>query len=273
MSKETFGEYAAFTTQGGVRFQKHNKLISEKQVPPEVVDYLRRKLDKPSRPKPSEEELAKMREDSLKVPEELQMTPEEVAQSESKLEREDFEIDEDTPPDMPESPEEGDRGAVPDPRAEPAPLNHDDEMSEFMEAVSIHTASLDDMAQALYERFGIYTVYLRKLPQPDEINPLTAQQFTKYHQGIAYQAAVYARSQGILEQDPESKRKIMEANREASQGFQTDPVAHTVRENREANTFQHRTSVRGAKQEATTRISHTVDERGRTRVVREDAPQ
>jgi hypothetical protein len=126
---------------------------------------------------------------------------------------------------------------------------------------------LKDIAQALYDRFGIYTVYLRKLPQNDEVNPLTGTAFTKYHLGIAYQAAIYAENQGLLDKEPEALRKQIDSGRAASQNFETDPVPHTMAENRQANSFAFRTSVRGTQHVATTRIEHVVGEDGELHAV------
>ena len=93
MAKVQFGEYAAFSSGKGIRFQQNNKLVSESAVPVEVVAYLKNALlsqpedaEKPAPPtpqakfpKPSEAELAKMRAESVQVKPELALTPEEEA--------------------------------------------------------------------------------------------------------------------------------------------------------------------------------------------------
>lgn len=263
MTKEVFGEYSAYTTPGGIRFMKAGRLVSEKAVPAEAAKYLRVKLGdeeakvepklptEPKFPRPSEEELARMREESMKVKPELQMTEEEVeARSEDKVDLSDFDIPEEETHD----PEPGER----------LPNNVD---TDFLESVSIYTADLKDIAQALYDRFGIYTVYLGKLPQSDEVNPLTAVPFTKYHLGSAYQAAIYAKQQGLLNQDHEYQRKQIDQSREAHQNFQVDPVPHTLGENRQANSFNFRTSVQGTQSSAATRIEHVRGEDGKLHAV------
>ncbi len=143
----------------------------------------------------------------------------------------------------------------------------------FLESVSIHTAPLEDIAHALYERFGVYTVYLRKLPENDEVNPLTGVAFTKYHLGIAYQAAIYAQNQGLLDRAPERARQLMDEGRFASQNLPIDQQAHTRGENRAANTFAHRTSVEASQGVPTTRIVHRVDADGVTRAYQETIPE
>lgn len=364
MAKEVYGEFSAYTTPGGVRFQKNSRLVSEKSIPPEVANYLRTKLgddtpkvEKPQEqpaprfPKPTPEQLAQMRADSLKVAPGLEMTPDEVAArsvptdfnpNEVPLSPDDFDMPGVEQPQAREqavetrtqlSPSQtGDaaalatqltqeekhpytvlqnelgggveypRGVVHNPGdllwltdaeagqfapglivfgehqlvdgreehpTEKATRETREEMSEFMESVSIHTADLGDIAQALYERFGIYTVYLKKLPEMDEVNPLTGTQFTKYHQGIAYQAAIYAQNHGILEQEPERNRKTLEEGRAASANFQDtlQPVAHTLGDARRANNFDYRTSVRGTQSAPTTRIEHVRGEDGQLHAV------
>lgn len=285
MAKEVFGEYSAYTTPGGIRFMKAGRLTSENALPPEVVNYLKGKLtgergtvlatDEPRFPRPSEEELARMRAESVQVPPELQMTPEEVVartpveqpvESEP-LSPEDFD---DTPVHTPLEPTPEQEAQVRELIKEAhTPVIEEPQIAEvepdFLESVSIYTADLKDIAQALYDRFGIYTVYLGKLPQNDEINPLTATQFTKYHLGIAYQAAIYAQNQGLLQKEPETNRQLIDAGRATT--AQTDDVPYTMAENRQADTFAFRTSVRGTQSEAATRIEHVRGEDGQLHAV------
>lgn len=269
MSKAQFGEFAAYTTPGGIRFQKGSRLTSEREIPTEVVAYLKEKLsgerghvEAPKKfPMPSEEEKARLRAESLQVKPELQLTAEEeVARSLTGI------PDNETPLEEPLEPDDFPE----DPRlTEPAMPSVD---SNFLETVSIHTADLEDIAQALYERFGIYTVYLRKLPENDEINPLTGVAFTKYHLGIAYQAAIYAENQGFLEKDPVFQRKQMESGRQASAKFAVDPVPRTLGESRQANNFNFRTSVKGTQTIPTTRIEHVTGEDGEIHAVQVRIP-
>ena len=160
------------------------------------------------------------------------------------------------------------QGREPLPRTDaPAGLHPVPTEPDFLESISIYTADLKDIAHALYDRFGIYTVYLGELPRADEINPLTASPFTKYHLGIAYQAAIFAQNQGLLDRTPEEGRKAMDAGREASANFQVDPVPLTMADNRQANSFAFRTSVRGTQTQAATRIEHVVGDDGQLHAV------
>ena len=261
MSTASHGEYGAFTNKNSVRYQKDNKLIAQSSVPPEVVNYLNKQLGyKPKGfPMPSEEEKARMRAESLIVKPELQRV------DELPLTQDDF-IPSEEPTEVPHAPEPGE--IMPTVVAEPVALpTEPDPMSEFMESVSIHTASLEDMVNAMSERFGIYSVYLNRLPQGDEINPLTGEAFTKYHLGIAYQAAIRAQSIGVLNIVPESNRRTIDANRDASANFQVDPVPQTMGQARRANSFDYRTSVQGSDAIATTEIVHEVQPDGSVRAV------
>lgn len=301
MAKSVFGEFAAFDTQGGIRFQKNNKLVSRNAVPPEVVAYLERHLgaEQPVVPRPvlTDEQKRQLREDSLKVAPGLEATPDKVASDAAlaatapPLDESDFE--EPAPPVDPSPPQ--DEPPVDDPRLtqpvttfesfpepptpetpkEPttatalAPMPTDDDMSEFMESVSIHTASIEDIAEALFERFGIYTIWLKRLPANDEINPLTGEGFTRYHMGIAYQAAIRAQNRGLFDLDPAHSRKMLDEGRHASEHVseQFQPQAVSVAENRRADSFAYRTSPMGTRSVAETEIVHEKDETGQLRAV------
>lgn len=255
--KVTFGQFTAFDTPGGIRFQENKKLTAEKNIPPEVVEILKKRLGQDTKQyeRPSPEESAKLKEESMKVPEHLQLSPEEEAQRqetpiEEPLNESDFE--EELPPDTVPDEQPADSGEV--------------AAAEFMEKMSIHSASLEDIAQALYDRFGIYTVYLDKMPETDEINPLTATQFTKYHQGIAYQASVYAKANGLLNRNPEAHRKSMDNARAAHENVK-DSFYRPETPQQKANTFSNRTSVEGSKQPVATEIVHVTGEDGVTRAI------
>lgn len=288
--KAIFGEYSAFTTRNTVRYMQNSRIVSEKSVPPEVVAYLNKQLGytPPPAPElpprtfapPTEEEKKKLREESLKVPPELQ-----TESSEAPLTPEDF----DTPP-------PAEHASVPKPETEPsepelpptqeildeetpehptekAVRETKEEMSDFMESVSIHTAPLEEIALALYNRFGLYTVYLNKLPEADEFNPLTGEQFTKYHLGIAYQAAIRAQSHGILERPAEMGRAAIDEGRAASQNFQVDPAPQTMGDARRANSFEYRTSPQGTRTVPRTEIVHEKGADGQLHAIQREIPE
>lgn len=226
MAKHTFGEYAAFTTKNQIRFQKNNRLVSENSVPPEVVAFLRKKLEPTLLPK-EEKPLFKQPEPTII----------EVAEAQETLGKHN---EQQTDPLAIAMPTDTGSNLPPEP--------FEDEMTDFMDAVSIHTATLEDIANALYERFGIYSVYLRKMPAADEINPLTGEQFTKYHLGIAYQAAIRAQHSGVFRRAPEQARVAIDANRAAAQDHRAAfvPLPTTLGEAKKQDSFAYRTSVRGS---------------------------
>lgn len=259
MAKVVFGEYAAFRTQGGIRFQKDNKLAAEKNLPPEVVEYLKKQLGEDTKQyQNKDEEIKKAKEESLKN---LDSTPDE---RQERLTPQDF--DEDIPAEITTTNPPNELNVIEAP--EP------DEMSDFMESVSIHTASLEDIAQAIYERFGIYTVYLNKLPTNDEVNPLTGEAFTKYHQGIAYQAAIRAQQSGLLSKDPEAGRKQIDQNLEAHKNFQDQfvPIPGNMAAAAQQNSFKYRTAPEGTRTVPTTEVVHVTQPDGSIRAERRDIP-
>lgn len=274
--KVSFGEYSAFTTKNNlVRYQKDGRLISENAVPTEVVAFLNKKLAEVIKfPMPSEEEKKRLREESLKVKPELQRDPAEGQSPSSPLEAERLAFEaqaEEAVPDF-NPPLTDDQIA----EIAESTVGTDDPQSnaeaDFLEQVSIHTATIQDIAEALFDRFGLYTIYLNRQPEHDEINPLTGETFTKYHLGIAYQAAIYAKNKGILARPAELNKQSLEAGREAHKGFQVDRAPQTMAEARQANSFDYRTSVGATRVEPTTEIVHERGEDGIVRAVQRPIP-
>lgn len=260
MAKVNFGEYGAFTTDRGIRFQKtennKKKLVSEKDVPLEVAALLKKNLGVTDEPKKTLEPATPP-------------TPIEITDA-NELAPDDFE-------DVP------DANGFPAP-SQPAQLNpipegvsgkeeqdknHVD--VDYLEAISIHSAPIEAMAQALYERFGIYTVYLGRYPQPDEVNPLTAEAMTNYERGVAYQAAIRAEAKGLLSKDPTINKRALDNNLAAAANVRQSyaPVANNLDEAQAQNNFDWRTSVESTHAgRPDTTLEHYVDEFGNTRVRR-----
>lgn len=270
--KVTFGEYSAFTTKNNlVRYQKDGKLISESVLPKEVVAYLNKELKKNIEPRydeiatqrfpmPTEAEKARLREESLKVKPELQREEAEIQSYEAQAEQAVADFDGSFNPEPLEITDEVIEAVM------------EDDNADFLEQVSIHTASIQDIATALYERFGVYTVYLDRPPASDEVNPLTGEIFTKYHLGIAYQAAVYAKNKGVL-RNPEQLKKRIDSSREYSKTWQVDQAPRTMAEARQANSFDYRTSVGATRPDVTTEIVHITDPDGTVRAVQREIPK
>lgn len=232
---------------------KDNKMISKDKLPVEVVEYLNKQLAPHIVPEeepikrfapPTAEEKERLKRESLEVPEHLRREEEPTQENSEKLDSLNVnDFDEETAPEV----DSGGFQIITEPIKPVRPAENEGVNSDFLESVSIHTANISDIAQALYERFGLYTVYLGQFPQSDEINPLTGENFTKYHLGIAYQAAIRAQNQGILDRPAEEGRKALDQGRAASQNIQGQfvPQAHTFGEARQQNSFDYRTSVRG----------------------------
>ena len=231
MAKATFGEYAAFTVGNrGIRYQKNNKLIAGKDVPPEVVVYLDKQL------------AAMGGETMLKPPVESQ------PEVESHQEVENPTTDAQQPP--------TDATGEPLPRAdEPVPTD------EF----SIHAAPLEDIARALYERFGVWTVFLGEFPKESDISPITSEIMTRYDRGVAYNAAKRANARGLLNRDLEASRlQMVEAP-----AYDSTPAPRDFHTERQENSFAYRMSVESQRDRIpATRLEHYQDETGRTRVRR-----
>lgn len=255
--KATHGEYSAFTTKNSVRYLKDGKLVAFAAVPPEVMSLLNKQLGKaPKFAPPTEEEKARLRAESLQVAPELQVPQEKLQEDAAALVEDDFTV----PQEEPELPQET-----------PSVLLKEDQ-SDFLEKISIHSASLEDIVEALYNRFGIYTVHLKKLPVADEINPITGEQFSNYHLGIAYQAAISAQSRGILDRVPEEGRRLIDEGRAASANFKVDAAPQTMGEARRANSFEFRTSVNANRSTAATEIVHVKGEDGLYHAVQKEIP-
>lgn len=285
MAKIAHGQYGAFTSNKGIRFTKDKKMTSRDSIPPEVVVLLESRLkDAPTeatRPVLTDEQKAELRAASLQVKPELQASPEKLAEDAEALTEEDFQVEET----MEESTEPSatqmqEVSQVLAPAPQPpvdnmhvAPGAEQFPEDNFLETVSIHTAPLEDIVRALYERFGIYSVYLRQLPNPDEINPLTGEPFTKYHQGIAYQAAIGAQNRGILDRPAEEGRRLMDEGRNASANFRVDEAPRTMADARRADSFDYRTSVRGNESTAASEIVHVKDENGVVHAVQRELPK
>jgi hypothetical protein len=126
----------------------------------------------------------------------------------------------------------------------------------------------------LNERFGIYTVYLGRQPETDEVDPYTGEYFTKYQQGVAYQAAIRARNSGILKRNPEDLRKAIDAGKLASQNRRDAfvPQPKTMGEARKQDSFGYRTSVRGSSGygQTTTELVAVEDDKGNMRSERRE---
>lgn len=121
-------------------------------------------------------------------------------------------------------------------------------------------ASLEDLATAMFERYGIYTVFLGRHPEADEISPLSGERMSNYDRGIAYQAANRALVQGRLRgADYEQMKAERDQSWQSHLDYQKVSQTYqppTFAQQRKENTFDYRTSVEGANQSASVSVTH-----------------
>lgn len=242
----THGEYSAVSTERGVRYFKNKKLFKKADLPPVVLQYFNDKFDSLVEAEEIEAPVA---------PAENSSETQENSEDSVKLTADDF-----TQPDA---------TGEPLPRAdEPVSVSKVD--SDYLETISIHTADIKDIAQALYERFGIYTVYLGRYPQPDEVNPFTAEPMSNYERGTAYQAALRVEARGLLDKDPTILKKQLDDNIEAANNVRKSfsPVAGNIEEARAQNSFDYRTSVESTHANSAAELEHYTDNNGEVHVRR-----
>lgn len=251
---ETYGEYAGFVRKGGktVGYQKMTdgrmQLVKTDSVPEEIRAYLT-------------ERLLGRTEDEVQVlprttePAGLHPIPSEV--------------------DYPTKPTAENTSAI------GVPILTDLEMArqalEEMNGKTIYDASIKDMAEALYERFGVYTAYLNRFPGDDEINPFTARPMTKYERGVAYQSFIRVMNSGILNTDLEEVKKSIDASHAAANDLQGGFIEppHTFADHRAADSFDYRTSVEGDNERNApkTHMAHYTDKDGVVHTVRVEIEQ
>ena len=258
---ERYGEYGAFLRKGGksIAWQKEidgrMQLVKTVAVPEEVRAYLTSKLlDEPEVNDGAEDGLRMLADEPARPTVELnQATDIKEFYSE-------------------QVPTAENTSAIGTPiRTE---LDMARQALEEMTGKTIYDAPIKDIAEALYERFGIYTAYLNRLPQDDEINPFTARPMTRYEKGVAYQSFIRVMNSGILNSDLEAPKKALDASREASVNLQDQFVQapQTFAEQRAADSFEYRTSVEGDKElnSPKTHLAHYTDKDGVVHTVRVD---
>lgn len=124
-------------------------------------------------------------------------------------------------------------------------------------AVTIYDAPLKDIVEAMYERFGIYTVFLERYPLPEDVSPITGMMMTNYESGLAYQKQTYFLNNIAV--DP--KKNDFERLRATALTTRTASVEYNERmanqkpltpaEERDTNSFDYRTGVGNVQSSAT----------------------
>lgn len=283
MAKLQYGNYSAWLTGDILRVACDNKLVRMETVPPDALRYFREAFDMDKRDAAREKAKAiKTAQEASKPSKGKVGRPKKQNAAESLSEGNERKIESgvDTHQDkLAQSEPAQSVQSVPAPSEEPevlpapAPLP-DEEIpvptappqdaniysQEDIDAVSIYTVPIAMLAEALHERFGVYTVFRGEMPTESEVSPLTGQPMTAYQRGEAYQAARRAIAQGVLDMDFEQVKMDLDGSQKASEElretFDRPTQILSVEDHRRLNTFDSRTSMAAMK----TRTYDNIDE-------------
>lgn len=264
MAKLQYGNYSAWLTGDILRVACDNKLVRMETVPPDALRYFREAFDMDKR------DAAREKAKALKTAQETSKPSkgkvgrpkkENAAESLSVSSERKIESSEPAPSEEPEvlpAPAPLPDEEIPTPTAPPQDANIYSQ--EDIDAVSIYTVPIAMLAEALHERFGVYTVFRGEMPTESEVSPLTGQPMTAYQRGEAYQAARRAIAQGVLDMDFEQVKMDLDGSQKASEElretFDKPTQILSVEDHRRLNTFDSRTSMAAMK----TRTYDDIDE-------------
>ena len=270
MAKLQYANYSAWLTGDILRVACDNKLVRMETVPPDALRYFREAFDMDKRDAAREKAKALKTAQEASKPSKGKVgrpTKHNAAESLSgSNERKigpgvDTPKGESTPSEEPEvlpAPAPLPDEEIPAPTAPPQDANIYSQ--EDIDAVSIYTVPIAMLAEALHERFGVYTVFRGEMPTESEVSPLTGQPMTAYQRGEAYQAARRAIAQGVLDMDFEQVKMDLDGSQKASEElretFDRPTQILSVEDHRRLNTFDSRTSMAAMK----TRTYDTIDE-------------
>lgn len=139
------------------------------------------------------------------------------------------------------------------------------EIERLKEQVSesgLETATIFELANELYKRFGVYTVFINQPPKDGDVHPFNGEVMTRYETGLAYQKFNQVTAQGKLKKDFGSQYQEVERSREASQTHRKimeQNAVMTPTDHEKQNTFAYRTSVNGQNRRSTVTKSHVND--------------
>lgn len=276
MAKLQYGNYSAWLTGDILRVACDNKLVRMDTVPPDALRYFREAFDMDKR------DAAREKAKALKTAQEASKPSkgkvgrpkkENAAQSLSEgnerniapgVDTHNDKIKSSVQPAPSEEPEALPAPAPPPDEEVPAPTAPPQDANiysqEDIDAVSIYTVPIAMLAEALHERFGVYTVFRGEMPTESEVSPLTGQPMTAYQRGEAYQAARRAIAQGVLDMDFEQVKMDLDGSQKASEElretFDRPTQILSVEDHRRLNTFDSRTSMAAMK----TRTYDNIDE-------------
>ena len=285
MAKLQYGNYSAWLTGDILRVACDNKLVRMETVPPDALRYFREAFDMDKRDAAREKARAlKTAQEASKATKGKVGRPKKQNAAESLSEGNERNIAPgvDTHQDKLAQSEPAPSQSVgsniapsEEPEVLPAPAPLPDEeipaptappqdaniySQEDIDAVSIYTVPIAMLAEALHERFGVYTVFRGEMPTESEVSPLTGQPMTAYQRGEAYQAARRAVAQGVLDMDFEQVKMDLDGSQKASEElretFDRPTQILSVEDHRRLNTFDSRTSMAAMK----TRTYDNIDE-------------
>lgn len=137
------------------------------------------------------------------------------------------------------------------------------QLAENAESDTLKSATVFELADELYARFGVYTVFVGKPPRDEDVHPFTGDIMTRYDVGLAYQKHNQAMAQGKLQRDFKAQHDEMERTREASALHQAEMAGRanmTADDHVKSNSFEHRTSVEGQKQTSAVTVNRANDQ-------------
>lgn len=264
MAKLQYGNYSAWLTGDILRVACDNKLVRMETVPPDALRYFREAFDMDKRDAAREKAKAlKTAQEASKPSKGKVGRPKKQSAAESLSEGNTDKLaqSETAPSEEPEvlpAPAPLPDEEIPTPTAPPHDANIYSQ--EDIDAVSIYTVPIAMLAEALHERFGVYTVFRGEMPTESEVSPLTGQPMTAYQRGEAYQAARRAIAQGVLDMDFEQVKMDLDGSQKASEElretFDRPTQILSVEDHRRLNTFDSRTSMAAMK----TRTYDDIDE-------------
>lgn len=274
MAKLQYGNYSAWLTGDILRVACDNKLVRMETVPPDALRYFREAFDMDKRDAAREKAKAiKTAQEASKPSKGKVGRPKKQNAAESLSEGNKSNIAQSEP--APAQSVQSNPAPSEEPEVLPAPAPLPDEeipaptappqdaniySQEDIDAVSIYTVPIAMLAEALHERFGVYTVFRGEMPTESEVSPLTGQPMTAYQRGEAYQAARRAIAQGVLDMDFEQVKMDLDGSQKASEElretFDRPTQILSVEDHRRLNTFDSRTSMAAMK----TRTYDDIDE-------------
>lgn len=266
MAKLQYGNYSAWLTGDILRVACDNKLVRMETVPPDALRYFREAFDMDKRDaarekakalktaqeasKPSKGKVGRPKKqnaaESLSEGNERKLAPG-VDTHNDKIEPAPAPSEE---PEVLPAPAPLPDEDIPAPTAPPHDANIYSQ--EDIDAVSIYSVPLKMLAEAMYSRFGVYTVFRGEMPEDEAISPLTARPMTAYQRGEAYQACRRAIGQRDIEQDFEQMKvdrdSSVRTSQELRETFDKPTQILSLADHRRMDTFDSRTSLAAMKQ-------------------------